>query len=203
MCWSFWMRRPISCLELPGQHSRGSIFNIAEHIVLDKRQKTKNFMVSVQIKVPFPLYMQTRKKTERKEVERMKRRFAAGAYGLFHGRGAGGSSQRGADPRSQVRTRAILYGHNGDLRVFPCRSWRIYQRHYGAVVWKRSEVIWTGRDTNRLDMSKTHHRAERTDLHAEGFLHGQRRDHKASPHHQNLPVSVPQEETQKKFEQKG
>ena len=38
----------------------------------------------------------------------MKKKICGGAYGLFHGRGAGGPSQRGADPRSQVRTQAIL-----------------------------------------------------------------------------------------------
>ncbi len=42
---------------IAGNIDRDSIFNIAEHIVLDKTTKTKNFMVSVQIKVPFPLYI--------------------------------------------------------------------------------------------------------------------------------------------------
>lgn len=52
------------------------------------------------------------------------------------------------------------------------------------------EVIWTGRDKNTLDMSKTH-TVRRGQTY--GFLHGQRRDHKASPHHQNLSLSNPQQ----------
>ena len=71
-------------------------------------------------------------------------------------------------PANAVQTRAVKSGP------------RLYFMGT-TVVWKRS-----GGDLDRKRQKHTGnvqdpHRAERTDLHAEGFLHGQRRDHKASP----------------------
>ena len=64
-------------------------------------------------------------------------------------------------------------------------------------------VIWTGRDTNKLDMSKTHtvRRGQTYTLKVFCSINNGETT-KLPPHHKNLPVSVPQEETQKKFEQK-
>ena len=60
-------------------------------------------------------------------------------------------------------------------------SFSMHQRHYGAVVWKRSGGDLDRKRHKQAGYVQDPHRAERTDLHAEGFLHGQRRDHKASP----------------------
>lgn len=113
-------------------------------------------MVSVQIKVSFPLYMQTRKKTERKEVERMKRRFAAALMACF-------MAVALVVPASAVQTRAARNVPKLDFDGTEAVCKFGYTKMGASIsatmeLWCGSapEVIWTGRDKNTLDMSKTH-----------------------------------------------
>ena len=113
-------------------------------------------MVSVQIKVPFPLYMQTRKKTERKEAERMKRRFAAALMACF-------MAVALVVPASAVQTRAARNVPKLDFDGTEAVCKFGYTKMGASIsatmeLWCGNvpEVIWTGRDKNTLEMSKTH-----------------------------------------------
>ena len=113
-------------------------------------------MVSVQIKVPFPLYMQTRKKTERKEVERMKRRLVAALMACF-------MAVALVVPASAVQTRAARNVPKLDFDGTEAVCKFGYTKMGASIsatmeLWcgNAPEVIWTGRDKNTLDMSKTH-----------------------------------------------
>ena len=113
-------------------------------------------MVSVQIKVPFPLYMQTRKKTERKEVERMKRRFAAALMACL-------MAMALVVPANAVQTRAARNVPKLDFDGTEAVCKFGYTKMGASIsatmeLWcgNAPEVIWTGRDKNTLDMSKTH-----------------------------------------------
>ena len=87
-------------------------------------------------------------------------------------------------PANAVQTRAVKSGP-GLYFMGTTATCEFFHAEVGASISATME-LWCG---NAPDP----HRAERTDLHAEGFLHGQRRDHKASPHHQNLSLSNPQQ----------
>lgn len=100
--------------------------------------------------------MQTRKKTERKEVERMKRRFAAALMACL-------MAMALVVPANAVQTRAVKSGP-GLYFMGTTATCEFFHAEVGASIsatmelWcgNAPEVIWTGRDKNTLDMSKTH-----------------------------------------------
>ena len=113
-------------------------------------------MVGVPIWLPSPLYMQTRKKTERKEVERMKRRFAAALMACL-------MAVALVVPANAVQTRAARNVPKLDFDGTEAVCKFGYTKMGASIsatmeLWcgNAPEVIWTGRDKNTLDMSKTH-----------------------------------------------
>ena len=100
--------------------------------------------------------MQTRKKTERKEVERMKRRFAAALMACL-------MAVALVVPANAVQTRAARNVPKLDFDGTEAVCKFGYTKMGASIsatmeLWcgNAPEVIWTGRDKNTLDMSKTH-----------------------------------------------